>query len=415
MRAVIIAVGDELTSGATVDTNSAWLADGLGRRGIAVARHVTVGDDTGAIAAAVAAAAEADVVLITGGLGPTADDLSRQGLADAMGAELREDARQIERIAARFASFGREMKPSNRSQALVPEGARPIDNDWGTAPGLAATVGAARVFILPGVPREMEAMFAAKVFPELPAAGAVARRLIHTYGTGESDVGETIVDLMARGRNPAVGTTAKAGVITVRVNASADTPGEAEALADEAAAEVRRRLGELVFGEGPGTLPAAVGELLAAAGETLATAESCTGGLIARMITDVPGASRYYLGGAVAYANEAKTDLAGVDPALIEAHGAVSDEVAEALAVGIRRRLGADWSVATTGVAGPTGGTDAKPVGLVCMAVAGPTGGEVHRRTFPGDRDVVRGRAALALLNHLRLALTGSAAQRENR
>ncbi len=410
MQAVIIAVGDELISGAIVDTNTAYLARRLGERGIATVRHVTVGDDEADIAVAIAAAAaEADVVLVTGGIGPTVDDLSRHGLARAMGVELREDPRQAERIAARFASFGREMKPSNRVQALVPVGAAPIDNDCGTAPGLAATIGEARIFITPGVPREMEAMFEEKIFPQLAGAGAVARRLIHTYGSGESNVGEVIADLMARGLNPAVGTTAKDGVITVRINATGDSAEAAGADADATAAEVRRRLGELVFGEGEQTLPAVVGELLAAAGATLATAESCTGGLVGEMITAVSGSSRYYLGGAVTYANAAKVDLAGVDAALIERHGAVSEPVAEAMAVGIRRRLGADWGVATTGIAGPTGGTDEKPVGLVVMAVAGPAGCEVHRRSFPGGRDVVRHRAAVAVLGYLRLALIGRA------
>ena len=406
MQAVIISVGDELLSGAIVDTNAAWLSEQVNRRGIAVVRHVTVGDDADAIARAiVSAAGQARVVLATGGLGPTRDDLSREGLAAAMGAELHEDARQVELIAARFASFGREMKPSNRTQALVPEGAEPIDNDWGTAPGLAGRVAGAEVFIMPGVPREMEAMFEHCIRDRLPIAGVIARRLIHTFGTGESDVGEMIGDLMARGANPAVGTTAKASVITIRVNATGDTVAAAEALADATAREVCDRLGDLVYGEDDRTLADVVGAMLAASGETLATAESCTGGMIGEMITAVSGSSGYYLGGLVTYANEAKIDLAGVDPALIEAHGAVSEPVAEAMAIGARDRFGADWAVSTTGIAGPTGGAAEKPVGLVCMAVAGPDGCETHKRIHHGDRDMVRRRASLTALNRLRLAM----------
>ncbi len=410
MNAVILAVGNELISGATVDTNSAYLSERLARRGIAPVRHVVVGDDAEAIAAAVTeAAGSADVVIVTGGLGPTADDLTRQGLAAAMGTELREDPRQAERIGAFFAVRGREMKPSNRAQALVPIGAEPIDNDGGTAPGIAARLGAAVVFALPGVPPEMEAMFETAVLPRLPRAGSIAVRRIHCFGTGESDIGERIADLMAPGANPAVGTTAKAGVITVRINAAGASEEAAGAAADAVAAEVRRRLGTLVFGEGDQTLAAAVGEALRSARQTLAAGESCTGGMIGEMITSVAGASDYFLGGVVAYSNEAKVRLLGVPAAEVEARGAVSEPVAAAMATGACRRFGADWGLAVTGIAGPAGGSPDKPVGLVYVGLAGPGGAAVQRHVFPGDRQQVRRRSALAALNHLRLALGGSA------
>ncbi len=406
MRAVIIAVGDELTGGATVDTNSAYLSLRLAEHGIEVARHVTVGDDAEAIAAAIVRAArDAPLVLVTGGLGPTLDDLSRQGLARAMGSELIEDARQAERIAHFFAARGREMKPSNRTQALVPAGAESIDNDCGTAPGLAAQVGQARVFVMPGVPSEMVDMFEGKIAPLLPAAGAILRRDIHTFGLGESDVGERIADLMDRQANPRVGTTASAGVITVRIASAAATAEAAAAQAERTAAEVRRRLGELVFGEAGQSLPAAVGEVLKRSRQTLALAESCTGGLLGEMITDVPGASEYFLGGVVAYANAAKGELLGVPDALLDRCGAVSEPVAAAMAEGAGRKFAADWAIAVTGIAGPAGGTAEKPVGLVFIAIAGPSGTAVHRHLWPGTRDLVRRRSALAALNHLRLAL----------
>lgn len=408
MRAVILSVGDELIAGTTVDTNSAYLSRRLGERGIGVVRHVTVGDDAEAIAAAISdAAGAAEVVLATGGLGPTLDDLTRDGLARAMGAELREDPRQLERIAKLFAARGRPMKPSNRRQALVPVGAAAIDNDRGTAPGLAAMVGAARVFAMPGVPHEMVAMYQEQVAARLPAPGAVVRKDVHTFGAGESDVGEMIADLMARGATPSVGTTASAGVITVRVAASGDTAEQAAAEAARTAAEVRRRLGELVFGEDGQTLAGAVGAALAAAGQTLALAESCTGGLLGQMVTAVPGASEYFLGGAVCYADRAKAELLGVPGELIRSHGAVSEPVAAAMAEGARRRFGADWAVGITGIAGPTGGTADKPVGLVFIALAGAAGTKVHRHVFGGTREIVRQRAAFAGLNHLRRLLAG--------
>jgi len=409
MKAVIIAVGDELLAGQTVDTNSAWLADRLGPRGVGTVRHVTVGDDAGAVAAAVAAAAaEADLVLVTGGLGPTPDDLSREALAAAMGAPLREDPRQVRRIAGFFAARDRQMKPSNRSQALVPAGAEAVDNDCGTAPGLRARLADAEVVVLPGPPHEMRAMFERAVLPRLPAGPAIARRVLRTFGAGESDVAERIADLMARGRDPSVGTTAGAGVVAVRIAASGETADAAEAAADATADEARRRLGGLVFGDGERTLAAVVGDRLRADGRTLAVAESCTGGMLGGMLTDAAGASDYFLGGVVAYADAAKTSLLGVDAGLIARRGAVSDPVATAMAEGVRDRLGADWGVGITGIAGPTGGSAEKPVGLVFIALAGPApdAPTTHRHVFPGDRDTIRRRAALAALDHLRHALS---------
>jgi len=377
MQAVIIAVGDELTSGATLDTNSAELAGRLTELGIAVRRHVTVGDDAKPIAEAVrSAAAEADVVLVTGGLGPTVDDRSRQGLAEAMGVELVEDPRQVERIAAFFTALGREMKPSNRTQALIPAGAEAIDNDWGTAPGIAARIGAARVYVLPGPPHEMRAVFAARVEPLLAGDGRFVRRLIQTFGAGESDVGERIADLMDRRANPTVGTTVRDGVITVRVTARAPDADTAARAAETTVAEIRRRLGDLVFGEDDQTLGGVVGEALRRAAGTVAVAESCTGGLLGKLITDPPGASEWFVGGTIAYANEAKIGQVGVPADAIAAHGAVSEPVARALAEGARQRFGADWGIGITGIAGP---------------------------------DRIRNRAAMTALNLLRLALKAAA------
>ncbi len=413
MQAVIISIGDELLGGVSVDTNSAYLSRRLAERGIVTVRHETVGDDAGRIAVAIARAAdEAEVVVVTGGLGPTPDDLTRKALAAAMGVELVEDARSTERISAYFERIGRQMKPSNLNQAMIPAGAEAIDNDFGTAPGIAAHLGGARVFVLPGPPNEMTGMFERKVTGRLPSAGVIVRKNLHAFGTGESDIGERIADLMARDANPKalpagrqVGTTAKGGIISIRIAASGAAVGEADALAEKTADEVRRRLGEIIFGQDDQTLPSVVASALKAAGLTLAVAESCTGGMIARMITDTPGASEYFLGGVVSYANSAKVAMLGVRADLLEAHGAVSEQVAAAMAEGARENFGSDFGLSVTGIAGPTGGSADKPVGLVYIALTGPGGSTVHRHIFSGARNIIRRRAALTALNHLRLAL----------
>lgn len=408
MNAILLAVGDELTSGQTVDTNSAWLAQRLAERGVETLAHLTVADDRAAIAAALGrATAEADLVIATGGLGPTDDDVTREGLADAMGAPLELDERSAERIAAFFRKRGREMKPSNRRQAMIPVGARALDNDAGTAPGIAATLDGARVFVVPGVPHEMRRLWERAIAPELPESGRAIRfRTLHTFGKGESDTAALIADLTDRDANPTVGTTVAAGMVSIRVTARADSAAEADRLADETVARLRERLGDLALGEGDGaTVAGVVGELLRGRGQTVAVAESCTGGLIGKLLTDVPGAGDYFLGGVIAYRNDVKTDALGVPPDMIDARGAVSEPVAEAMAGGCRERFGADWALGITGIAGPTGGTPEKPVGLVHVGVAGPDGVTAHRHVLPGDRPTVRLRSALTALNHLRLAL----------
>jgi nicotinamide-nucleotide amidase len=414
MKAIIVAVGNELTSGQTVDTNSAYLARQLVARGIETVGQCIVPDDRGAIAAALRdSAAAADLVLVTGGLGPTADDLTRHALADAMGAELVLDGEALATLEAFFRRRGRTMVPANRVQAMFPAGARPIENQAGTAQGIAARLGGADVYITPGVPHEMRWIFENRIAGELPAASnVIVERVVHAFGTGESNMAAEIADLMRRGANPTVGTTVSAGLISIRISARADVADEAESLAQRSVAEVKARLGEWVVGEGDATIASTVGDLLRRAGATLATAESCTGGLLGAMITDVPGASDYYAGGVVSYANDVKRDALGVPEELLRSHGAVSEPVAKAMAVGVRQRLGSDYAVAVTGIAGPSGGTDAKPVGLVHIALAGPEGVTAHRHIFPGDRPAVRRRSATAALNHLRLELLAREATR---
>ncbi len=410
MQSVILSCGDELTSGATLDTNSAWLSQHLADRGIEVLRHETVGDSEELIAESISrATGVAELLIITGGLGPTRDDLTRQALARAMGATLEEDPQSLQQIATWFTARDRVMTASNRMQALVPKGASAIENHCGTAPGLSAIVGRCQVYVLPGPPHEMIDMFTRSVCPHLATAGLIARRVIHTFGAGESHIGEVLGDLMARGRNPRVGTTASGGLVSVRILAHGGRTEVAQALADADEQEVRTRLGDLVFGGDDETMALVLGRQLQAARQSVAVAESCTGGMIGEMLTAIAGSSEYFLGGVVAYANQAKTELLGVSKELLAAHGAVSEPVAQAMAEGARTRFRSDWALSVTGIAGPGGGSADKPVGLVYIGLAGPDGySMVHKSSFPGSRQQIRLRAALAAMNHLRLAMKKS-------
>lgn len=413
-RAIVIAVGSELTSGLTLDTNSQHIAMRLARLGVVTLAHHVADDHQGRLAAALRAAADqADLVIVSGGLGPTADDISRQALAEAMGVDLVLDEAALEEISAFFRQRGRTMNPSNRAQAMTPRGARAIRNPVGTAPGLHARLGQAEVYVMPGVPSEMRHMLDHDILPQLQRrgdAGRLAFRAVHTFGAGESDVAARIADLMGRESNPLVGTTVAAGLVSVRITAVAEGEQAADELAEQMVRTVRGRLAELAFGVDDETLSGVVGRALRHRGATLAVAESCTGGLLGELLTAVSGSSDYFAGGVISYANRIKTELLGVPPELIERHGAVSEPVVEAMAKGVRRRLRADYALAVTGIAGPTGGTADKPVGLVYAALAGPDGAAVRRNVFPGDRDIVRLRSALTALNMLRLHLQAPAA-----
>jgi nicotinamide-nucleotide amidase len=408
MKAIIISVGDELISGQTIDTNSAHLARRLAGLGIVTSAQWTVGDDRLAIASAIATAAKAaDLVIVTGGLGPTADDLTRQALADAMETELVLDAKCLAEIEDFFRRRARTMVPANRIQAMVPAGAEPLSNKVGTAPGIAARLEGKPVFALPGVPHEMECMFEAAVAPRLGRdAGVVLYHTVHAFGGGESDIASAVADLMERGRNPTVGTTVASGMVTLRIISRARTPREAQEGIGNTARDIRSRLGAMVVGEGEETMASVVGDLLRRTGQTLAVAESCTGGMIGEMITTVAGSSDYFLGGMVAYSDGVKTRLLSVPREALDAHGAVSEEVAVAMAQGCKGSLKSDWAIGVTGIAGPSGGSEEKPVGLVYIALAGPSGTESHRHVFPGNRATIRLRASLTALNCLRLALS---------
>lgn len=410
-QASIISIGNEVLSGHTVDTNAAYMARQLRLIGIPTVSSYTVADLQPAIVRALKLAAEeADIVIVTGGLGPTDDDLTREGFAEFLGVELelREDL--LVRLREWFQRRGVPMVRKNVSQARMPKGADVVPNEWGTAPGIVAEKDGKVFFALPGVPREMERMLAASVLPRLQVLArsqVVVVKRLKCFGAGESTIAEVIGDAMLRDRNPLVNCTAHMGVITLEVVATSENAAKAETLIEDQEASLRAVLGPLVYGVAEETLADVVGRRLAQLGKTLAVGESCTGGLLAKLITDTPGASRYFTRGWVTYSNEAKTDELGVPAELIEEHGAVSQPVAEAMARGARSRASADYAIGITGIAGPDGGTDEKPVGLVYISA--DFEGQVHsvREVFPWERGFIRMRAAQTALDILRRRLDG--------
>jgi nicotinamide-nucleotide amidase len=415
MIAIVLSIGDELVLGQTVDTNSAWLSAQLATIGWQVAAHVTVGDDQRAIEAAISdSASRCDVLIVSGGLGPTKDDLTRFAVAKVLSQPLEMNARWLEQMEKMFHRRGRVMAESNRSQAMIPRSARLIHNPVGTAAGIDADLNstpthACRVFVLPGVPREMQIMFERSIKPllaDMGGGGVILARTLHTFGLGESNIGEMLGELMDRGRNPSVGTTVSGSVVSVRIAARYQQRQEAEKKLEETAAECGRRLGDLIYGTEEQTLASVVAGLLTENSvRTVVTAESCTGGLLAKMLTDIPGSSRYFQRGWITYSNEAKTQLLEVDPALLEAHGAVSEPVVKAMAQSARQQSGADFALAISGIAGPDGGTPQKPVGTVCIGLAHEAGTLARTFNFPGDREGVRDRSAKMGLAMLRFQL----------
>jgi len=405
MNAAILSIGDELTLGQTQDTNSRWLAGRLADRGVRCVEFRTVPDELSAQAQALRALADAaEIVLVTGGLGPTDDDLTRDALREAIGdgAPLVLDQPSLAALDRWFKDRGRAMPEINKRQAMRPTTAECLANDAGTAPGLRAKVGKAIVVCLPGPTREMEPMYARFVEPLLPRL-EMATGVVHSFGQGESFLAERLGDRMHRDRNPLVGTTASGSVVSARVRG---TGAQASAQAiDQELAEIERIWRPYAFARGAVTLAGALGQVLQARGLTMALAESCTGGLAGSLVTAESGSSAWFRGGVMSYANEAKRDLCGVAQSTLDAHGAVSAPVALELARGACVALHADWAASITGVAGPSGGSDAKPVGTVFIGVAGPGFEAVRRFRYPGERAIVRDRAAKTALALLRLAI----------
>lgn len=371
------AIGDELLNGDQVDTNSSWLAGRLGELGWTVERVVLVGDELEEIAEVLADLARRySLVITTGGLGPTLDDVTRHAVARAAGVELESDPEVVERIRAWFASRDRVAAPSNERQALFPAGAVRMPNSAGTAPGFRVRVGEAWVVSLPGPPREVHQVFDEHLVPwltELPAGDEVLRlHRFYLFGLGESDFAERVGEWMRRDANPRIGVTAGGGVLSVKLEARAADGERAEALVEERAGSFRTRFERWIFSEDEARSDpaAALGALLIEQGVSFACVESCTGGLVASRLIGVPGISSVFLEGFVTYSNEAKIERLGVPEALLETHGAVSREVAAALAAGAAERSGARLAVSTTGVAGPGGGSPEKPVGLVHIGIS---------------------------------------------
>lgn len=416
MRAAILAVGSELLGTERLDTNSLRLAVVLERYGVELARKAVVGDDRESIAAEVGRmAAEHAVVLITGGLGPTTDDLTREAVADAFGLRLQLDPAVAEEIADKFRRHGIEMPEVNRRQAQVPSGAEVIPNPRGTAPGLRLEHGDATLFLFPGVPRELAGMIGSHLEPWLASRSSGASLetgVLKVACLPESVVEERIAPAYDELGREAISVLARPGQIELHFRATGHQAERRERLR-RTAVRLRELVGDAVFTDDPeASLASVVGDLLRRRGETLVTAESCTGGLVAEWLTGVAGSSDYFAGGVVSYSNRLKTALLGVPETLLAEHGAVSEPVARAMARGARERLGGDWAVALTGVAGPGGGSVDKPVGTVHLAVAGPppaAGGESeveHRLVrFPGDRERVRRMSALFVLDRLRRRL----------
>ena len=399
----ILCVGTELLLGDILNGNARWLAQRLAALGLPHYRQTVVGDNPQRLAAAVREAAMRSRVLITtGGLGPTPDDLTTEALAAAFETPLRERPELWDEIQAKLSSGGRPVAPCNRRQAFLPEGAEVLPNPLGSAPGMIwSPQPDFTVLTFPGVPSEMRAMFMQTAEPWLRrhggASGVFVSRVLRFSGIGESNLAEQVADLF-EGRNPTVAPYASLGDVTLRLTACGDSPVEAEALLDPLEADLRQRTGVLCYGRDDDSLSSVVLDRLRQHHHTLAVAESCTGGAIGAALTAVPGSSAVFAGGVIAYSNAVKQRQLGVPSDLLERHGAVSDAVVMAMAEGVRDRLETDWGLAVSGIAGPGGGSDEKPVGLVHVAVAGPDGCEAAALRF-GDR---RGRGAVQQLTVIR-------------
>jgi nicotinamide-nucleotide amidase len=423
--AAVLSIGTELTRGELLNGNARWLGERLVEFGLTVVEHATVADDAERIRGTLLRLGrEVKVIVCTGGLGPTSDDLTTVSVADALGVGLVRDAASLAKIEARYRSLKRVMPAMNMKQADFPEGATILLNEVGTASGFAVQLEGARAYFMPGVPREMEHIFLDRIVPELRALMASAPERLHqvhirTFGLFESAVAERLRDLDVGGAlhhpDVTIGYRANFPEVEVKVLARAADEKTAHDLAERVAADARTRLGDAAYGGKDQSYPMYVCGLLKAAHLKVAVAESCTGGLLGKLLTDAPGSSDYMLGGVISYANSAKIRLLGVDEALLRTAGAVSEEVARAMAEGALRVTGADLAVGVTGIAGPTGGSEQKPVGTVCFALA-------HRRSatltfterFPGNREFVRTLTAYRGLSLFRqAALETTAAERD--
>lgn len=407
-RAAILSIGDELTLGQKLDTNARWLSQQLVDLGISIIEHITVPDDLDAhVAALDRLANRCDLIISSGGLGPTADDLTREAIAVASSDSLVHDPDGERQIRAWFAARGRAPASINMVQAQRPSRGALLENRHGTAPGLFACIESAShrcdVYCLPGPPREMMPMFEAAVRSNLrpPSDRVIETRVLHSVGIGESDLAQRLGSLMDRANVPLVGTTASGGVVSVRIRYEGEAPREqARAMVETAVQRVAQLAGEYVFGEGIDTLASVVLNRLKESGQTIAVVESCTGGMLGEELTAIPGSSECVLGGWITYSNQMKQAQIGVPAQLFSSSGpgAVSREVARAMARGGRERSGASIAVSITGVAGPDGGTPAKPVGTVWISLSHAQGSDTRRFSMAGDRASIRSWSCTAAL-----------------
>jgi len=408
-EAEIIAVGSELLTADKIDTNSLFLTAELNAIGIEVVRKIVVGDERARLAESVRAAVErTPIVILSGGLGPTEDDVTRDAVANALGRELIFSEEVCETIRARFRSFGRRMAEVNKRQAYVIAGAEVLANPRGTAPGQWLDMGTAIIALLPGPPRELKPLFTEECIPRLRAKfplRVIRTRVYRATGIGEGDLDQTIAPVYTRYANPVTTILAGSGDIQIHLRAQAESEAAAERLLDEVGAQIVPLLGDKLYSRNGDPLEVIIGNRLRERSQTLSVAESCTGGLLGARITSIAGSSDYFRGGFLAYTEEMKTALLGVPAELIAGETAVSEPVARAMAEGARRCTGADFALSVTGYAGPGGGTPENPVGTVFVGLATPHGTDVRRLRLPGDRDRIRGFAVQNALDMLRRAL----------
>ena len=408
MNAEIIGIGSELLLGQIANTDAQFLSGQLSTLGIDVYWHTVVGDNHNRIIEALKiASARSDIIITTGGLGPTMDDLSKETLAEFLGLELEMHQPSLQKIQDYFQALGREMTESNQKQALFPKEALVLKNDNGTAPGAIMKKDKKIYIVLPGPPSELQPMFINEVIPFLrgKSGNGIYSQVLRIFGIGESSVESKVIDILEKQRNPTIAPLAGSGEVTLRITAKASTKREAEVLIQPVREQIEERLGDAVYGYDEDTLEGIVLGSLKERGFHLGLAESCTGGYISNLITNVPGASDILLESCITYSNEAKIKRLGVSADTLKTYGAVSHQTAGEMAEGIRRTSGADIGAAVTGIAGPGGGSLQKPVGLVYIAIAGPDGTHAKELRLSGNRQRIKGGSALHLLNWLRLYL----------
>lgn len=416
LKAEIVAVGTELLLGEITDTNATFISQQLAAIGVDLHYRHTVGDNLQRLVDVLRLAmGRSDAIIMCGGLGPTEDDLTRDALAVATDRPLVRDSQAVEHLKQFFAARGRTPSESNFKQCEAPAGAALLNNTCGTAPGVFVEHQGTWLFAVPGPPPEMREMMRLEVLPRLrerasaEGGGILQSRVLRLCDIGESDVATQLADVIANQTDPTIALYASPGEVKVRLATKDSDEAAAAARLNALAATISRRMGPHVFGIDDDTMEVAVGKALLAAGATCAVAESCTGGMIASRITDVPGASAYFIAGFVAYDNSIKTGVLGVPQEIIDTNGAVSRECALAMAEGARRRSGADFAVATTGIAGPRGGTPEKPVGLVYVAVADERGTDCIQQLWPSTREQFKQRVSQMALNLLRKRVLGAA------